>query len=95
MEVAVASSEEIYERFDYHPPKDDLTREAHEHVRRLLRGVAVHFNYLLPDSREKSSALTALQEAMMWANGAIAIHGLDVESIPTEIRPRPDAEPQR
>jgi hypothetical protein len=28
----------------------------------------------LPESREKSLALTTLQESMMWANAAVALH---------------------
>jgi len=70
------TQDEVTERFTYHPPPDTNTIEAHEHVRAICRDLALHFNDLLPSSREASLALTAIQEAMMWANGAIAIHGL-------------------
>jgi hypothetical protein len=44
-------------------------------VKELIRSEAQAFTYLLedvlPDSREKSLALTKLEEAMMWANASI------------------------
>lgn len=65
-------SNDIDNRFDYHPPKDDETRQAHETVRAELRAVAYALDSLCPDGREKSLAITKLEEAMMWANAAIA-----------------------
>lgn len=66
---------ELANRFAYHPPQDQLTIDAHESVRHHTGTLAQTLNALLPDSREKSLALTALQETMMWANAAIAVHG--------------------
>lgn len=67
---------EIDDRFSYHPPSSEAVGDLHDQMRHLLRAPAHRLNVLLPKSREASLALTALQEAMMWANAAIAIHGL-------------------
>lgn len=65
---------ELANRFAYHPPKDDGVKEVHEDIREVCVAVALALNEYLPESREKSLALTAAQETMMWANASIAIH---------------------
>lgn len=62
---------EIKNRFGYHPATDD-TKALHEAIRCSFTAMAEVLNILLPDSREKSLALTALQESAMWSNAAIA-----------------------
>lgn len=57
---------ELADRFAYHQPKDDATREAHERVRTLCDVLAANLNELLPDGRHKTLAVTALEEAMHW-----------------------------
>lgn len=52
-----------------------LTKQAQEDVDLLRRGfqqVAVAIVHLVPDSRERSLALTQLEQAHMWANAGIA-----------------------
>lgn len=62
---------ELDRRFRYHPPVDDQPDRYH-----VLRGIARRFAddivRLTPDSRERSLALTNLEQAVMWANAAIA-----------------------
>ncbi len=59
--------------FMYHAPvKDQLTR--YEDLRRTAKGLAVLIQTLCPESREKSLAITNLQQAIMWANASIAIN---------------------
>ncbi|HEX5705609.1 MAG TPA: hypothetical protein VFX97_20575 [Pyrinomonadaceae bacterium] len=65
-------TEEIANRFKHHPPRDENTVKAHEFVRETLRWVAGKFDEELPAGREKSVAMTKLEEAMFWANAAIA-----------------------
>ena len=64
-------NEELEKRFSYHPPKGD---QPERYV--LIRDKAKEFAYqiasLCPQSREQSLAFTALEEAVMWANAAIA-----------------------
>jgi hypothetical protein len=63
--------DEIDRRFTYHPPT--LDRDAlHKDLRRAFRDLAHTCNAVLPDGREKSLALTQLQDGMMWANAALA-----------------------
>ncbi len=59
-------------RFEYHPPVTDMARHAHESVRAHTRKLAGWFDALLPEGREKSLAITKLEEAMFWANAAVA-----------------------
>jgi len=59
-------------RFDYHPPTAPGVREAHEAARADAKKLATLWSVTLPDGREKSLAFTALEEALMWANAAIA-----------------------
>ena len=66
---------DLNNRFDYHPPRDEDTKELHENVRALCRTLAHRLNGLLPEGREKSLAITNLEQTMMWANAAIARSG--------------------
>lgn len=67
-------AKELANRFAYHPPKDEGVKELHEDIREVCVSLALALNEYLPESGEKSLALTALQEVMMWSNAAIAIH---------------------
>lgn len=66
---------ELHNRFDYHPPKGQGTINAHADMRNMCKNVADVLNQMLPDGREKSLAITHLEEVMMWSNAAIARHG--------------------
>lgn len=63
---------QIENNFKYHPPKDELTANKHDATRFHCKVLADFFDRCLPNSREKSLAMTKLEEAMMWANAAIA-----------------------
>lgn len=62
----------LEDRFRYHPPESDRRRLAHESVRGSMLGAADRFDVLLPNGREKSLAITKLEEAMFWANASLA-----------------------
>jgi hypothetical protein len=66
------SPEDIEHRFAFHAATTDEKRDAHTSVRQTCRRAADHINETCPDGREKSLALTALEEAMFWANAALA-----------------------
>lgn len=57
--------------FTYHPPKGDQPARYQE-IRAKARSLAVIICKLCPESRERSIALTKLEEASMWANASIA-----------------------
>jgi hypothetical protein len=64
---------QINNNFVHHPPKDGQV-ERYTAIRENARNLAHMINEECPDSREKSLALTKLEEAVMWANAAIARH---------------------
>ena len=57
--------------FRFHPATAE-TGPKHERVREACHRLALDLIELAPPSRELSLALTSLEEAMMWANAAIA-----------------------
>lgn len=58
-------------RFKYHEPKDGQVAR-YEKIRAKALDLASLIDDLAPDSREKSLAVTKVEEAVMWANAAIA-----------------------
>lgn len=57
--------------FTYHKPKADQP-ERYEQLRAAALTLANQMTTLAPASRELSLALTNLEQAVMWANAAIA-----------------------
>lgn len=64
-------SEDLSKRFTYHAPKGDQA-SRYELIRSRGRELAEYINQACPDSREKSLAVTHVEEAIMWANASIA-----------------------
>lgn len=64
---------DIETRFTYHPPKEGQPAR-YESLRQHFKDLAYIVEAECPDSRERSLALTKLEEAVMWANAAIARH---------------------
>lgn len=62
---------DIANRFSYHPPKDDQP-ERYVAIRNAAGNYAELILGLTPPSREQSLAITKLEEAVMFANAAIA-----------------------
>jgi hypothetical protein len=57
--------------FTYHAPKEDqLPRYAS--IRAMAKTYAFNLLRNCPPSRERSLALTALEESVMWGNASIA-----------------------
>lgn len=65
------SMEDLANRFTYHTPTPEQTAR-YRTIRNQAHDLAKNFALLCPDSREKSLALTSLEQAVMWANAAIA-----------------------
>lgn len=64
-------TEDMLNRFSFHPADRDVTKQAHEFIRNECLKLATVLGNL-PESRERSIALTKLEEVMFWANATIA-----------------------
>lgn len=62
---------QIENAFTYHPPKPGQAVK-YERLRAKAKELAYLMDEVCPNSREKSTALTTLQSAVMWANAAVA-----------------------
>lgn len=72
--------ERVLNNLRHHPPFG--TQEArYESIRGRARAFAVHLYERCPPSRELSLALTHLEDAVMWANAAIARNETDVKKV--------------
>jgi hypothetical protein len=58
-------------RFTYHQPKPGQP-EKYLRIRSQAKTLASSITVECPDSRERSLALTKLEEVVMWANASIA-----------------------
>ena len=65
--------EQIEQTFSYHKPFGTQA-ERYETLRTMAKNLAYNIEKACPDSREKSLAITSLQQAIMWANASIAIN---------------------
>lgn len=65
------SDPDLDKNFTYHPPKGDQP-ERYKRIRAKAKEFAALVVELVPPSRERSLALTKLEEVVMWANAGIA-----------------------
>ncbi|MFG3715791.1 hypothetical protein [Micromonospora sp. NPDC047730] len=63
---------DVAHRFAFHTATTEEKRDAHTSVRQACRQLADDLNARLPEGREKSTAITKLEEVMFWANAALA-----------------------
>ena len=66
-------SEQLESTFTYHAPKDDQP-ERYVALRGSAKQLAYEIVTFTPQSREQSLAITHLEEAIFYANAAIARH---------------------
>lgn len=66
------STADIDNRFDFHPATTAEKRGDHTSVRNACKQLAHFLDANVPAGREKSLAITNLEQSMMWANAAIA-----------------------
>lgn len=65
------TTEEILERFTYHPPSE-AGKQRHHDLTTVFVGLAQHIERICPDGREKALVLTHLETAKFWASAAVA-----------------------
>lgn len=63
--------DQIENNFKYHAPTEGQP-EKYERIRAEAKSLALSIAELAPGSRERALAITKLEEAVMWANAAIA-----------------------
>lgn len=72
-------NQQIENNFTYHRPFGSQ-QERYVQIRSQAKHLAYLLDNLCPHSREKSLAFTKLEEAVMWANAAIARNEKEAES---------------
>ena len=63
---------DITHRFAFHAAPNQEKRNDHASVRIACARLAHELNKRLPDGREKVIVMARLEEAMFWANAALA-----------------------
>lgn len=61
----------IENNYTYHAPKEGQPKK-YEAIREKAKELALLIEDVCPTSREKSLAFTNIEQAVMWANAAIA-----------------------
>lgn len=69
--------QDLQNRFAFHAATTDEKRMAHGSVRDQCLTLALALNEQLPEGREKSVAITKLEEVMFWGNAGLARAGDD------------------
>lgn len=69
--MSIPQMQDIERRFTYHKPFGTQP-QRYEAIRNYAKSVALFVETNCPDSRERSLALTRLEEFVMWANASIA-----------------------
>ena len=67
------TKEQLDNTYTYHRPHGDQP-QRYERVRAAAKTFALTLLDNCPDSRERSVAMTNLQQSVMWANASIAIN---------------------
>lgn len=62
---------ELQNRFTYHAPKGDQPAR-YEQIRGAVRDVSAMISRATPECHEQELAIERLEEAVFWANAAIA-----------------------
>lgn len=75
----------IENNFSYHSPKNGQP-EKYTALREKAKELAYLIDEMAPDSREKSLAMTKLEECVMWANASIARDIIVEDSVEEDIK---------
>lgn len=81
--------EDLANRFAYHAPTGGKVNK-HADIRKECHDLAIKIAIMVPPGREQATAITKIEEAMMWANAGIARHaevGAEPEQVDTAAAP--------
>lgn len=67
----MSNNPQIENNFKYHAPKPGQP-DIYEQIRNKAKELAYLIDEVAPKSREQSLALTNLEQAVFWANAAVA-----------------------
>lgn len=73
------ASGEALRRLGYHPVQSERQQRIYETNRDLFISLYDYIDTLGEPTREKSLALTALQDALMWTNAHVACNEVGAE----------------
>lgn len=79
--MAVDQDSEAFRRMGYHPVISERQMRIYETNRELFMSVYQYLEHLGPATREKSLAMTQLQDALMWANAHVACNGVGSDDV--------------
>ena len=65
------NTQDLLNRFSYHATENPQAGQ-HDEIRKACLNLAGFLDATVPDSREKSLAMTKLEEVMFWSNAALA-----------------------
>lgn len=82
-EIPEDEIKKIENNFTYHAPFVDQA-QRYEILRNMAKGFALQIMSSCPPSRERSIAITNLEQAMMWANASIARNEIPENLLPPE-----------
>ena len=71
-EQPITYDADLENRFQFHPANSEAARDAHQGVREACHSCASVLVQNTPKGREQSLAITKIEEAMFWANAAVA-----------------------
>ena len=70
--------ETIENNFKYHEPVNSQ-QSKYESIRNIGKNFAYTIDGLVPESKEKTLAMTKLEECIMWANAGVARNTSEVK----------------
>lgn len=70
-DITEEQAKQLAKVFTYHPPKEGQP-EIYEHLRAEGKKLAATIYQATPVCREQSLAITKVEEAIFWANAALA-----------------------
>lgn len=74
--MAIDPNSEAFRRMGYHPVASERQMQIYQTNRELFMSVFQYVEHLGGASREKTMALTQLQDALMWTNAHVACNGV-------------------